>query len=197
MRIKISPNAAATMAVLFLFSIGANIAALADKLAASKAEPAVVVIERETQSDTRGLYREFSEAIFRSRMLQVTQPATSRLLQAIWRLAPEYGLDPELVTAIVMTESGGDPRAAHPRSGCLGLMQVNFAVWQDELQLERSRILEPEYNLRAGMEILRRYLAETKGDIEAALHRYNMGYAGENPQYLAKVQANLARGSRP
>jgi len=53
-----------------------------------------------------------------------------------------------------------------------GPMQVHYAVWKDELQLDRQRLDDPEYSVEIAVEILLRYLDKHSGDISAALFDY-------------------------
>ncbi len=93
------------------------------------------------------------------------------ILHLVEELAPEYGLDANLVAAVIDTESGFQPRALSPR-GARGLMQLlpstarRFGV-QD--------IWDLEDNLRGGMAYLRWLLAWFRGDLEKVLAAYNAG----------------------
>lgn len=123
----------------------------------------------------------------RSRALSVLAPETSRVIDATLRLAPEYGTTPTLAIAMVAVESGGNPRSVHQRTGCAGLLQVNMSVWARPLQLDRRRMAEVEYGLRAGLEVFKRYRIANSGDEQRALHQYNMGPRGENAGYVDKI----------
>lgn len=73
-----------------------------------------------------------------------------------------YGVDPNLVAAIIRTESGGDPNAGNP-SGAVGLMQVQYGSY------------DPSTNIYAGVRLYAQYLAEFNGNTELALAAYNAG----------------------
>ena len=71
---------------------------------------------------------------------------------AIDRAAEAAGLDPRLVLAVVMEESGGNP-TAHSPAGAHGLMQLMPGTARDLGVTNRS---DPGANLAGGS----RYLAE-------------------------------------
>jgi soluble lytic murein transglycosylase-like protein len=85
----------------------------------------------------------------------------------------EYQIDPHIVAALIMAESGGDVAAISPR-GAVGLMQVIPMAGRPT----RSELLNPYVNLRAGCEVLREYLDYHDGDYRLALAAYNLGIVG-------------------
>ena len=104
------------------------------------------------------------------------------------RAAAQYGLAPELVRAVVLTESGGNPRAVS-HANAYGLMQLtqSTAVSLAGRSLTVEQILEPVRNLDLGCKYLRRLL-DRYGDVRLALMAYNAGpgrvdrWRRENPQ---------------
>lgn len=87
----------------------------------------------------------------------------------IERYAREYGVDPDLVSAIMYIESKGDPNSISSR-GALGLMQITPSTAHS---LGIKDVLDPEENIHAGVkyiaELIRRY------DESSALLAYNAG----------------------
>jgi len=89
------------------------------------------------------------------------------------QIATEEGVDPELVRAIIKTESNFDPRAIS-RKGGQGLMQLmpgtagRYAV---------TNVFDPETNIRGGVRYLRFLHDLFPGQLPLALAAYN---AGEN-----------------
>ncbi len=125
-------------------------------------------------------------------------PAPSRALVARWvhRLAPEYGLDPYLVLAVIRAESNFDP-AAHSPKDARGLMQLIPAT---ATRFGVADVWDPLDNLRGGMAYLRWLLDHFQGDEALALAGYNAGegavrqYRGippypETRAYVKKVTA--------
>lgn len=94
-------------------------------------------------------------------------------------------LDPELLLALISTESGGDPRATSPGAAG-GLLQVGAPAFADMVErypslfVKRDRY-DPEENLLGGALYLlycARYIGadlHTPAGLRAALHAYNLG----------------------
>lgn len=102
------------------------------------------------------------DEVRRSGSLGAAVPASVRRWeQIIGRSAERHGLDPNLVAALIMTESGGDPAAVSPK-GAIGLMQV------------MGGSLDPGANVEQGCAILARNLARY-GKLDLALAAYNAG----------------------
>jgi soluble lytic murein transglycosylase-like protein len=97
-------------------------------------------------------------------------------------------LDPLMIAAIIQQESGGDPFAIS-KNGAVGLMQImpgdgtamtyqcfNGPCFKDRPSTQQ--LLDPEYNILYGTELLSGYIEQT-GNIRDALRSYgpiNMGY---------------------
>ncbi|MDD4052457.1 MAG: transglycosylase SLT domain-containing protein [candidate division Zixibacteria bacterium] len=181
-----------------MVSIGINVGALGRAVADSIAGNRQMAISPIARPDpeishqvNQTVIREIERAAFRSRALAILAEDKSAIADAIFELSPEYGFQPAQIMALVEIESGGDPRAIS-HTGDYGLMQVNLHTWQRELGLDRHRILETKYNLRSGLEILRRYHREA-GDFWIAVHRYNNGYRGTDQKYLQKAIRAIRR----
>jgi soluble lytic murein transglycosylase-like protein len=80
-------------------------------------------------------------------------------------------LEPALVTAVILAESGGDPRAVSKR-GARGLMQLMPATAR---QYGVSDVFDPEQNIRAGSHYLRDLAERYQNDLELMLAAYNAG----------------------
>ena len=94
-------------------------------------------------------------------------------------IAHKQGLDPKLVRAVVTVESSWRP-GARSRKDALGLMQVHHPTWRHKHT--RTDLLDPERNLMAGTDILRKYLNESS-TLKEALRKYS----GGEPEYYEKV----------
>ena len=112
------------------------------------------------------------------------RPGTSRLAARRRQLDPlieataaEFGLDADLLRAVVQIESRFNPNAISPR-GAIGLMQVMPST-AASLGLARPKeaLLDPRANLRTGARYLQRLSLQFAGAIELVLAAYN---AGEN-----------------
>ncbi|MCP4657999.1 MAG: lytic transglycosylase domain-containing protein [bacterium] len=113
---------------------------------------------------------------------------------AIRQAAERHGVDGLLLAAMVEVESSFKPRVVSHR-GAVGLMQVMPATAGSD---NRTRLLDPEFNLDAGARYLRRLLERYEGDLALALAAYNAGpgnvrrYGGlppfrETRRYVEKV----------
>lgn len=106
----------------------------------------------------------------------------------IWKVASEKGVPPDLLAAIIMQESHGDPNAGavkHPNAG-LGLMQIEFSAHKSSLEdmtddQKRAWFLNPENNLAYGAGLLKKELdtrirdyGEQEGT-KRAVQYYNYG----------------------
>jgi soluble lytic murein transglycosylase-like protein len=93
------------------------------------------------------------------------------LLRHVHYEAARAGLAPELVLAVIEIESNFKPYAIS-NAGARGLMQV-MPFWLKELGQEGDSLFRVPTNLRYGCTILKYYLDREKGNLHAALKRYN------------------------
>lgn len=122
---------------------------------------------------------------------QLSERELQRIGAAVLRFSAKYELDPELVTAVLLVESGGRPWARSPK-GAMGLMQVmphmlaplGFA----------GNMTTIESNVEAGCLILAsniRRLGEEDG-----ISAYFWGSEIRGPGYLQRVRAARAEVRR-
>jgi hypothetical protein len=93
------------------------------------------------------------------------------LRELILPAASKYGVEPELVVAVIWAESSGDPNAVSTR-GAKGLMQL---MPDTARELGVARVLDPQENVEGGTRYLRRMLDAHEGDLSLALAAYNAG----------------------
>jgi soluble lytic murein transglycosylase-like protein len=125
------------------------------------------------------------------RVLKQTQRPSEeqeRYAVSIARNSVEKGLNPAVVAAIVVVESGGNPLTVSP-SGDLGLMQVNARIHAKSFDFEKRNLLNPEENIAVGTSILKTML-ERHGD-DKAIAAYN-GLLPDKREYSARVHVALS-----
>ena len=126
------------------------------------------------------------------------------LYEPLLQEAAEYhGVDPDLVRAVVRTESAFDATAVST-AGAQGLMQLMPAL-SEELGVKDP--FDPRENVFAGVRYLRSLLDQHEGDEALALASYNAGpgtvmrYNGvppypETEQYIRNINGLLSRELR-
>jgi len=99
-----------------------------------------------------------------------------------------YGVDPDLIAAIILLESGGQPRVIS-QSGAVGLMQVmprdgtaeNFICANGPCFTDRpsiAQLKDPHFNIDYGSRMISELIHQT-GSIRSALYAYgpmDVGY---------------------
>ncbi len=96
----------------------------------------------------------------------------SQFSPIIVEAADRHDIDPALIKAIIMAESGYDPMATSKR-GAVGLMQL---MPNTSAALEFGEDLyNPVHNINAGVEYLKGLLNQFGGDLELTLAAYNAG----------------------
>ena len=113
-----------------------------------------------------------------------------------------YNICPELLMAIIETESGGDPDAVG-EAGEIGLMQVYPAYHQGRaLHLSVYNLFDPEGNVLVGADYLAELFSEY-GDVGTVLMAYNgtadaeeRGNRGEYTEYAEKIMERASELER-
>ncbi len=115
-------------------------------------------------------------------------PAVRQWCELIEKYAGQVGLEPKLIAAVMLQESGGNPKA-YSKSGAVGLMQV---MPRDGLAASfqcngrpcfssrpsMAELFEPEYNISYGVRMLAGLVQKT-GSLRSGLRSYgpmDVGY---------------------
>lgn len=121
--------------------------------------------------------------------LSLSYPASiQQWCGAIEKYAGEHGVEPGLIAAVMLQESGGNPNA-YSKSGAVGLMQVmprdglaaSFTCVNGPCFASRpsmDELFDPEFNISYGVRMLAG-LIQRHGSVREALRAYgpmNMGY---------------------
>lgn len=100
----------------------------------------------------------------------------SRFDSVIERYANQFRVDPVLVRAVILVESGFDPNCVS-RRGARGLMQL---MPETARRYGVRKIFDPEQNIRGGVQYLADLIQLFPNDLPRTLAAYN---AGENAVY--------------
>lgn len=103
-----------------------------------------------------------------------TRPNRPQILALIDRAASRFGVERELIRAIVAAESAYNPNAVS-RVGALGLMQLMPATAADYGVTRADALFDPEVNVTAGVRHLKRLLDKYGGDYGRVIMAYNAG----------------------
>jgi hypothetical protein len=125
-----------------------------------------------------------------------TTMSRDQIKPMIDKAAGEYGLDADLLDALVQTESNYDPGAVSSKRA-IGLTQL---MPDTAKSLGVSDPFNPEANLRGGAKYLSQMLKQFNGDVSKALAAYNAGpgtvtrYGGippykETQNYVNKIMS--------
>ena len=127
----------------------------------------------------------------------------SQIIQKVAQYAAQYGIDPDVGTEQIRTESGFNPRAYNAGTGASGLGQFIPGTWA-----QYGRGGDPfdvDANLDAWGRLMRDLLSQFGGDYAKALIAYHSGPGAVggvlrnpsgNPKSTAYYQGILARAGR-
>ncbi len=133
-------------------------------------------------------------------MASTKKEKTDEYQSIIHTAATAYAVDPNLIKAIIMTESSGNPKAVS-YAGAKGLMQLMPATAKE---LGVKDCFNPEHNINGGVKYFKKLLDRFGGDVQLALAAYNAGsrkvlqYKGVPPfkatkKYIKKVDQYYQR----
>lgn len=120
---------------------------------------------------------------------------TGKYSSLINKYAKQYGVNPNLIAAIIKQESGFNTKAISP-AGARGLMQLMPATARS-LGVKNS--YDPSQNIKGGTKYIAQMLKKYGGNIEKALRAYNAGPGNlaksygfaETNKYVKNVTSNF------
>lgn len=102
-------------------------------------------------------------------------------------IAVRSGVDPNIVKAIIMEESGGNPNAVGDGGESIGLMQIQPKHHQKRMEeLGIVSLFDPQENVILGCSILSD-LYDKYGNYEDALSVYNSGNTKDGKTYAERI----------
>ena len=125
--------------------------------------------------------------------LPIPPNAPEPIVRFVKLVAPDYQLAPEVVLAIMATESNFNPLAESPKNA-QGLMQL---IPDTAARFKVRNLRDPAQNIQGGMAYLRWLMAYFEGDLQLVLAAYNAGeraverYRGVPP--YAETQSYVRR----
>ena len=155
--------------LVFIIIMGVTAIFLNHKRANSPADNITVTVKIKT---LQPLAKEFSKIESgHNRKSVYGKKVKQRLHPIILQAANRYQVDPALVNAIIMAESGYDHMAIS-KKGARGLMQLMPAT-AEALGVEDS--FNPEQNIDGGVRYFKQLVNQFDGDLRLALAAYNAG----------------------
>lgn len=102
-------------------------------------------------------------------------------------IATRSGVDPNIVKAIIVEESGGNPNAVGDGGESIGLMQIQPKHHKKKMEeLGIVSLFDPQENVILGCSILSD-LYDKYGNYEDALSVYNSGNTKDGREYAEKI----------
>lgn len=134
----------------------------------------------------------------------VDTPEERRIMQIVYRLAPQYGIQPGLAFAIIRAESNFNVHAVSPKNA-QGLMQL---IPETAARFAVRKPFDAEQNIRGGLSYLRWLLSYFRGQVPLAVAAYNAGEGAvdrhggippytETRDYVRRIQAVYAPTEHP
>jgi LysM repeat protein len=115
----------------------------------------------------------FGKKTWREQTLAIHNCVQSRYGESIRGASEETRLPEQLILAVLIAESSGNPLAS--LNGCRGLMQLLTST-AAQYGVPENRILDPDANIRGGARVLADYTRRyAHGDLGRALASYNLG----------------------
>ncbi len=102
--------------------------------------------------------------------------APAPIVNFVRLVAPDFKLSPQLVLAIINTESNFNPNAVSPKNA-QGLMQL---IPDTAARFKVRNLLDPAQNIRGGMAYLRWLMAYYQGNVVLVAAAYNAGEGAVN-----------------
>ncbi|HEX7911014.1 MAG TPA: lytic transglycosylase domain-containing protein [Paraburkholderia sp.] len=182
-------------AIVLSFGVAAQTADAADTQsdAAMPAASTPVAASDMSSSDT-GLPSLDDITTMLRAQFRVAPAESMKIARAVLIEADRHAISPILLLAVMAVESSFD-RHAVSVAGARGLMQILPAA-HPQLIAGVSDLSDPAINVRIGSAILRGYLDESGGDLDAALLRYSgggRGYAHRVALRMQRFDASLHR----
>lgn len=109
------------------------------------------------------------------------------------KMAKRYGLNPDIVKALIEEESGWLASAEGDDGQSIGLMQIQERWHKDRMKrLGVNDLYDPEQNITVGCDVLSELLNKY-GNYKDALSVYNSGNTVEGREYADRILSNARK----
>lgn len=134
----------------------------------------------------------------------VNTPEKQRIMKIVYKLAPQFGIQPGLAFAVIRAESNFDVNALSDKKA-QGLMQL---IPETAARFRVNKPFDAEQNIRGGLSYLQWLLAYFQGNVPLVLAAYNAGegtverFRGvppypETQNYIRRIQEVFALQQHP
>lgn len=120
-------------------------------------------------------------------LVTVTELETNNHIE---KTAKRYGLNPNIIKALIEEESGWCESAEGDNGNSVGLMQIQEHWHKERMKrLKVTNLYDPEQNITVGCDILSELLNKY-GNYKDALSVYNSGNIHDGKQYAERILKN-------
>lgn len=123
----------------------------------------------------------------------INEKMAKEAIYHIFKLAPDYGLDPDVVLAVGFVESRFTNLIG--ATGDYGVMQINHGIWGDELGLSKEDLFDIERSVATACLILSSYRVRWSDRYVAAYNGFGRGYEGRVQRTLFRIREQLRKQS--
>ncbi len=112
-----------------------------------------------------------------------------KIVLSVYANANTYALDPNLLFAVIQSESTFKPEVVSPMKA-QGLMQVITKYHTNELKTIEAKNLDIhsiDGNIELGTMVLKKYIIKNKGNVERALQMYNGSFDDKTKKYSKTI----------
>lgn len=141
----------------------------AEREESRKEEPAEEMTEEQQQTERENLAL---KAFAMKRNPALSEAAAENIVKSIRKASGKYGVDAELIAAVIWIESNFDPNTVSGQ--CIGLMQIHVNTGKS-LGLSRADLYNSDISIKYGVKYLSGHISTYKGDVMKALSAYNQG----------------------
>lgn len=162
------------------------------------------VLQAERTEQQKAEQERLDAAVMKRYQDLVDTPEERRIMKIVYKLAPQFGIEPGLAFAVIRAESNFNVHAVSEKNA-QGLMQL---IPETAARFRVRKPFDPEQNIRGGLSYLRWLLAYFKGNVPLVLAAYNAGEGAvdrhrgvppypETQGYIKRIQQVFALQQHP